>query len=117
MSPAQDSKQQVLQTLKQKIAGMEKVFAELTHVSNTTGDLDLQGSLREQLTELNEDIAAAKARRDAIAASAEVVAAPSAQEIQDIQDGLHALDGFVRTDENVHASVGFLQQVLAQLKG
>lgn len=117
MSPAQDSKELSIALLNEKITGLKIVFQELTHIFNTSPDMGLRSSVRTKLTQLNGDIFFFESQRNALAALAEVVTPPSAQEIADVQDALHKLDGFVRTDENFHIAAGFLEDIAAQLKG
>jgi len=117
MMPSPDSKELSLAVLNEKITGLKIVFQELSALFNTSPDPEFRSSLRPKLTQINGDIFFFESQRNAIAAITELVTPPSAAEVADVEDALKKLDGFVRSDENFHASARFLQDVAAQLKG
>ncbi len=116
VSPAAGSNYQVIQVLNERVTGLNVVFQELSNLYNSSPDLEFRRSVRPQLTELNEDILFMESERDALVASTEVVTPPSVQEIADVETALKQLDVYVRSDQNFHMSIAYLQQIAEQLK-
>ncbi len=98
--------------LTKKVTGLQVIQHELTAIYTGTTDLDLADEVREKLTSLNATLFALQSALNSIKAAADVVPAPSDDEIQALTSALKQLDAYVRNDASVHMALNYLTQVM-----
>ena len=104
-----------LEFLVKKITGLEIVQHELTRLYTITVDLDQADAIRQRVTSLNELLFALRSARNSIEASNSVVTPPEASRVQALEQALHQLDAYVRSDDHIHMALNYLSQVASML--
>jgi hypothetical protein len=108
--------EEAIRFLTQKITGLQVVQQEMTRIYTSIKDLDEADDVRSQLTSLNEILFALQSARNSLQAATNVVPPPDANRVKALTDALRQLDGFVRSDQNIHLALNFLTQIADLIK-
>lgn len=100
-----------LKFVNEKITAMKAISQELTQIYLSLTDLNEADRFRAKITSINELLFALESARNNIEAAADPVPPPSQERIAALQAALQQLDGYVRSDQNIHMALNYLNQV------
>ena len=103
------------QFIMSQITALRITVQELTRIFSRTGDLDFADRIRADITDINQQIFAFESALNSLNAAGGIIPPPSAQRVAALNAALRQLDGFVRSDQNLHAAIDFLTQVASAI--
>jgi hypothetical protein len=106
-----------LKFLNDKITALRVIQQELTRIYLSITDLNVADQFRSEISSLNLVLFALESARNSLQAAADPIPPPSDDRILALENALRQLDGYVRSDDNIHQALDFLMQIANLVNG